>query len=333
MRSELKWFVLLLVVSYGVAYWASIPDEGSKTEKFTVFTVEPKSIESLSYVEDKLEVKIAKRSGQGYWVDFTKTEEPKSPPTGGDEGAPGTPKQTTETFLASNKISEVFGEFNPFEARRLLGKLSDVSSEEFGFGEGAAKMTLVAKGKTWEFEIGKKSYGSRFQFVYEKSNDRVMLVDGKAIETLARANVRLYERKFVGFELDDVTEVTVKTAKGQKVMSHTQRDAKGNLLWSLAGGDGTPKPVYKSWMDKIDRLMLMHYVEQSEVSGIQKSAVFEIEFKKGGAVLDTARFFKSQGVDGTTDYWVTSKHLESFAKLHKNRMEPIVKDLALVFEE
>jgi hypothetical protein len=360
MRLEIGLYGVLLAASLGAAYWASLPTKESEDEKVSLLSLEPKQVVEVELITKDTEVKAARREGDGrFWVDWKKTEKVEPPKTatatatatgtaaltstmtstGTATGtATGTqtaatppppapePKVTTERFLGNEKMDELLGSFAPLKALRVIGKVEAEQLKEFGLDDQSSKLVVKAGGQTITLVLGKKSYGSRNRFVLE--GDRVVLVDDQGIENLERANLRLYDRRLVPFELDDVQKAEVLAEGKSRRMGHTQRDKDGQLVWSDDEDAAPAKPAYGSFMDKVAKLRLNAYADaEKEAQLAQTTPFLEVAFEKDGKVLDKIAFKKLPGEKDKPDYYVTSSFLKTHGRLPVNRIEPIEKDI------
>ena len=346
MRHEVSLFTVILLASYGLALWASRPADDAKNDKQTILRLEAEDIVSLRYVEPELKVEVARRKqarpGQGdFWVTHQKTTTPPSNPHAPKDETAAEPEPTTvtTTFKANEKLAEdILAKLAPFEAYRLIGKVPDENQDEYGFADDEKKLEIATKDRTYTFEIGKKSYGSRNRFV--KADDgRVLLVDDSMFETMEKANLRMFERKLVAFNEDDVSHAVIKTQTGDKRMAHTIRDKQGKLAWSDASEDAQVNTTYQSWMDKISRLRLMNFADENQEQELALVEPFlTVTYETNGNILDTVAFKKlsAKAVGDTkspTEYWVKSDYLGTHASLSENRVGPIEADAAMVIEK
>jgi hypothetical protein len=337
---EIGKYVVLMFAGLGTAYWASLPVEKGVDGKVAIFSIAPASIASISYKSEDIKVSLEKQSGgTKYWVNYEKAhvvkEKEKSKPKDAKkkkdikEEVAVKKEIKKQRFLTSEKIDEILEGLNPFEALRVVGEKFDAKQlEEFGLDKPKEQVTFKdKKGNSHTFEIGSKSYGSRNKFVIEKKSGRVLLVDGKPFESLSRANYRLYERKILSFNFDDVTDATLSVARTSKKLEHTQRNSKGELQWADKKEGSKPKSSYKSWMNKISRLKIKKFADEEMTAKLIATVPYlHITFDRKGSKLDRMGFYKMKGEKKPT-YWVKSEFLGAFAEVSSNRIGPIEKDI------
>jgi hypothetical protein len=333
MRLDIGAYGALLAVGLGAAYWASLPAPEGDEEKVSIYAVEPKSISEVTYKSKEVDAVASRREDGRFLVTHTKTEEVKPPPK--DPHKPDAPpppaqppKVTTEHFVANEKMDELLKAFNPLTATRVIGKVDDKQLEDFGLKAKDEVFTVKADGgKTYTLVLGKRSYGSRNRFAMEEGGSgRVLLVDDTSFENLERAPLRMYDRRLVGFEFDEVAKAHITAGGKEKRLAHTQRDKSGQLLWTDDEENATAKPSYDSFMDKVTKLRLTAYADPTEEAGLKDLKPFlEITFEKNGQPLDHLTFTKTTGDKPV--YWITSDFLKTHAKLMNGRVEPLEKDV------
>lgn len=343
MRLDLAGYGVLLAAGLGVAYWASLPKAEGEEEKVSIYSVDPKAVAEVAYETKEVQAKAVRRDDSRYWIDHTRTEIPLPPPAPKDQ-KPGEkppepvaqePKVTKERFLSNDKMDELLKSLSPLKAVRVIGKVDAAGLKDF-FGEEGPKDKVTFKssdGKEYSLFLGKKSYGSKNRFAMEAGEGgRVVLVEDSAFENLERAPQRMYERKLVSFELDDVSKVEVKADGKTKKLAHTQRNKEGTLLWTDDEENAQPKPSYDSWMDKIAKLRLTGYAEEADEATVKDLKPFlEVVFEREGKVQDTLVFKKQAGEKPT--YWIYSDFLKAHVKVGQARVEPIEKDVSAILSD
>ncbi len=340
MRLDLAGYGVLLAAGLGAAYWASLPKAEGEEEKVSIYSVDPKAVAEVTYETKEVQAKAVRREDSRYWIDHTRTETPLVPkdPKADETAAPPPapePKVTKERFLSNDKMDELLKGLSPLKAVRVIGKVDAAALKDF-FGDEGPKDKVTFKstdGKEFSLFLGKKSYGSKNRFAMEAgAGGRVVLVEDSAFENLDRAPQRMYERKLVSFELDDVTKAVVRAGDKTKSLSHLQRNKEGTLLWTDDEENAQPKPSYDSWMDKIAKLRLTGYAEPAEEETVKGLKPFlEVVFEKDGAVKDTLVFKKDAAEKPT--YWIYSDFLKAHVKVGQARVEPIEKDVATILSD
>ncbi len=255
--------------------------------------------------------------------------DPKAPPP--------QPVVTRERFLGNEKMGELLATLSPLVATRVFTNVDAKQLEEFGLKGATQKFTIkTLDGKTYGFLLGRKSYGSPHRFVLEENSDqksqRVLLVDNGPFENLERAPKRLYDRRFVEEEFENISKAEIKTPSGLSAkISHTQKNKEGQLLWTEDEPDAQARPSYDSFMDRIQKLRLSQYAtpeQEAKLKDLQPFLTMSLE--KDGKVVDVISFKKL--ITDKPQYFVTSKFLKIHGEMIAPRVEPIEKDIDSVFK-
>ncbi len=319
-RRELSVWSIAMLAALGLAWWASQPASESDATTVKVASLDEKAVTEIKLRgQDQVELVGQRRDDGRWWITFTRQEKRE-----GQE-----PTQVTERFVATEKIKEILAGFSPLVAQRDLGDVGEQRMTEFGLTDAAETLTLMGgSGELLRLRVGKTSWGSRNRFAQLGDEKRVLLLNGDGISDLSKAHVRLFERNLLGTMTDEITKAEVIQGQKSKVFEHTQRDQSGALLWTSEGGE--PNASYKSWFDKVERLRLLTYATDEQVSDLGGlKGEFLVRFFKGETVVDELEFFR-QGSAGTEVWWVKSKFLGTWVKLADNRAGPLQKDLAQI---
>jgi hypothetical protein len=265
-------------------------------------------------------------------ADKNKPQSPTDP-----KAPPPQPVVTRERFLGNEKMGELLATLSPLVATRVFTNVDAKQLEEFGLKDTSQKFTIkTLDGKTYGFLLGRKSYGSPHRFVLEENSDqksqRVLLVDNGPFENLERAPKRLYDRRFIGEEFDNITKAEIKTPSGLSAkIAHTQKNKEGQLLWTEDEADAQARPSYDSFMDRIQKLRLSQYASVDQEAKLKDLQPFlTISLEKEGKVVDVVSFKKLAG--DKPQYFVTSKFLKIHGEMISSRVEPIEKDIDSVFK-
>lgn len=242
---------------------------------------------------------------------------------------PVKPQETVERFLGNEKMGEFLAMFAPLQALRVIGKVDAAQLKEYGLDDQSSKIVIKSGGQTLQLVLGKKSYGNRNQFALE--GDRVILIDGQEIENFERAQYRLFDRRLVAFEFDEVDKTLVTVGDRSKRMVHTQRDKNGELIWAAEQDPATAVSSYGLLMDRIGKLRVSTYISPDKQEQLkQLTPYFEIAFEKDGKVKDRLLVFKQTSADGKSEYFARSDFLNMYVQLANARMEVIEKDVEQV---
>ena len=338
MRADLYIYGTLLAAGLGAAYWASLPVPEASEDAVSVMSVDPNTVTEVQLKTADVEVVAVKRSeDQRFLVTHTKTEIPPVNPhvPKDDKAPPAAPKITTERFLANPKIDDLLKSFSPLLAVRVLDSVDDKQMADYGLKGAKYTFTIKSAGnKDLVLRIGKRSYGSRNRFAQEPgSKAKVLLIEDINIENLERAPVRLYERRIVNLEPEEVAKVEISVEGRNKRIDHSKRDQAGELIWADEGdASAKAKPAYDNFMDRIFKLRLTEYANQPDEQGLRDLKPFlTIVLEKDGKAVDRMIFKKTPGDKPV--YWVTSDFLKMHAKLQSGRVESIEKDIEAILGE
>ncbi len=362
MRIDLGIYSVLLAGGLGLAYWASLPKSDDSETKVSIISFDPASVKELAYVSEDITSKATRLADdKKFWVTLSKVDpkqnkpkDPKETPKEGEKPPEPTPPAPpkVETFLANEQMEELLTSLNPLQALRVIGKIeNEKMAEEFGLKD-SAQAFVVTSGdpkapKKLEIKIGKKSYGSANRFVLNTQDNKVYLVDEGPFEKLRKADFRLFERRIVAFAFEEITRALIKVGEKEKAILHTKRDDKGALQWSDDQENANIKPIYRNWLDKVEKLKVIAYADPAQKTALESLQPFlEIKFEKDGTVIDTLTFKKldpDPSIDtskpekdgkppATLSYWIGSQFLQSYGKIGNNRIDVIEKDIPSVLE-
>jgi hypothetical protein len=226
------------------------------------------------------------------------------------------------------------GAFNPMQVLRVVGEVKNL--DEFGLAEPEGTFGIkVSDGKSFEFKVGKKGFGTQNLYLLDTAKKSVILVEGGAIDALRRARARLYERRLTAQKFEELTALVVSTPGASEDAASTKsrriqalkKDEKGESQWGDEGAKATPKASYKSWIDKVERLRLTSFAKASDEEELKSAkTLFEIALYAGEKMVD--KIVIKRGT--SPDYWVTSEFLGTHGRLGAGRVEPIEKDLETV---
>jgi hypothetical protein len=360
--SSLGFYAFIAAAGLGAAYWASIPANEADADKVAIVRFEPSEVTSLTYemtdggegsaAYSATATRAAGDSGR-FWIVYKKAaKQIKVAPTDATTKSPvveTSEPATEERFLANKQINDIVASLNPLLAERDLGAVDEAGLAEYGLKDAKDFFTVTAGSKTFKLILGKKSYGSNNRFAMVASDAKkkaVLLINNSNIEALQRANLRLFQRDLTDFELDDVTHVSITAGDKSKKIAHIQRGNDGELTWSDEGENQPAKPSYGAWMDRVGKLLLISYADDSDTKKLEGQAPFlKLTYEKNGKSLGSVAFFKTLAAPPNSkpgdvqkptpafDYWVYSDSLGSFGKLAPPRIEPIEKDIGAILSQ
>jgi hypothetical protein len=317
MKKEFSAYGVILVLALVLAWWASLPQSTKDASRQAVLSIDSSRITTLKYTSEELSY-VASKGAQGQW--WVETEK----------------AGVKERFLAAKKLTELLEQFSPLEAIRTVGVVKDENREEYGLKDSKKKIILLdgTGGEVLTLQLGKQAYGSRNVFTLESIKNQVVLLGGELIGDLERPDLKLYERSITNVIFEELKSATLKYKSKSRQFIRQKRDDKGVLLWTRDSADGAVVQPAKSWFDRIDRVRVVSYISDVELSALEKAEpVFELELVATSAAQDKLVVKKLPFKDEKSpagEYFVFSEFLKTWAKVGATRMEPIEKDLASV---
>ncbi len=304
MRRELFGYGLLLAVSLGGAYYASLPQADQSKGEEIVFSPSQNVISQLSFKSKNASLTATRREGDGrYLLTWVKGEKP------------------AEVYLGNKKFNELLKSFTPFIASRVLTDLPKDQKNDFGLKESEDLLTLTDKsGAVYSLVLGKKGYGGDSRFAEEKDGQkRVMIVDGRGFDSLGRSNVAHFDRDVTSFDPQDATSAELVKAGKTLTVLQKARGSEGALVWTLE--DEKPNASLQTWMERVQKLRIINYSEPKEV---KPASLLTIRYKKGQTELDVVEVLK----DGVR-FWAKSTYLGGTAEIDGSKLESLEKDLTM----
>jgi hypothetical protein len=189
----------------------------------------------------------------------------------GEEGAEPEPdpdvpiEEKKSSFLANKQGDELFATFAPLEALRELPAKGD-DRATFGLVEPSGTITVERKNGPVALTVGGETYGSKDRYV--EANEKVWLVDEGLLRPLEFAGTRLIERSLFPTAEKDITKVDVQTPDGTTVtFVQANADDAAKAFWAKAESPETEDAAAGTWLDKVFRLKLREYADESAVTG------------------------------------------------------------------
>ena len=330
MRKKFLLNGLFLVAALGLAYYASLPAGKNETGTQDWITIDEASLAEIKYLAADRTVSAKPLPGadrSGWWIQSQKT--PKIPPPTADAAAKAPAETVDVGFKADASIKDLLKSFQPLSALRVLGDSDKLNLKEFGMVDSPDHLVFTTKdGKTIEFIVGKKSYGSTNPFLLDTARKKVILVHGTYIENLKNAVERMQERSIANFRFDEVKKLAIQRNGVKWQWDHSKKDSKGNLVWRDDKEGAEPKPSYATWLDKIFRLRVIRYASQAEKVAIDASRpLLSLECGDGVKPIETLVIYKGSGADGQPQYWLKTGFLDSYVDVGSPRVEALLKEL------
>lgn len=324
MKRDLLPWAFILFLSLGLAYWASIPVSETSTSKVAIVTIPESTISTIELSAPDSKVLAKRRSdiNDRWWISSERKGQAAS--AGQIESS-----ATNERFMASAKFKDMLAQLSPFQALRVIGKVSDEQLQEFGLRDSLKSMIIKdsAGASLLSLLIGKQLYGSRNHYVLNQADQKVLLVSGDFINDFEKPELRVFERSISAISPEEIQTTLISAGGKSKKFSHTKRDSKGALVWTVEGGSGDPVAIASTWFDKFAQLKAaMYATDAEEVSLNSIPALFELEINGVGTATETIQVRKRMNA-GSTEFWLTGSYLKWNVKVAATRAEVLEKDL------
>ena len=231
-------------------------------------------------------------------------------------------EEKTSSFLASKQGQELFDTFAPLEAMREL-PVKPEDRATFGLAEPSGTVTVERKGGTVTLEVGGETYGSKDKYV--EANGKVYLVDEGLLRPLEFGGTRLVERGLFPTAEKDITKVEVQAPAGQTVTYvQANADDAAKAFWAKAETPETQDDAAGTWLDKVFRLKLKQYEDESAVTAPLEPVVsYTIH---GNGESTHVEILKST-VDNETSWYARSDYNRQLVSLTDSLARNVVDDV------
>jgi hypothetical protein len=319
LAKEILAYGAFFIAALLIAAWTSMPHSGADDSRKSIFSVDPDKVGEISLKGAESSTLFKPFGKNRFWITTDRSRDP-----------------VKEEFLGSPNTKDVLALLNPLQAIREIGKVEADKRSEYGLGDKQVVRQLSVvdtKGKEiFSAKLGKQAYGTRNVFASIGKDESVVLLPGDLISDLEKPEARLYERQIATVVYDELTGAEIASGEQKLTLSHTKRDDKGQLLWTLAEGKDGAVGTYKSWFDRLSKLRVSNYVAVDQQEEIQKIQPF-LEVRLEGTPDSETLQFRKRGAADKEEYFVTSSILSAVAQLPAARMQPIEKDLPNLFKE
>ena len=318
---------LVLSVSLGGAYWASLPVGGDAEMQIAIINIEASQVAIMELTSSDAVIVASRREdlADRWWIDVKRTSAASTGPS-------PSPAPSHLHFMASKKFKDSLGALTPFSAIRVIQKVGDEQLVEFGLKDSKKSLQIKdsAGASLLSLVVGKQMDGSRNTYVLNQANKAVLLIRGELISDFEKSEIGFFERSFMGLDPEEIQSATLIFGEKSLTVSHTKRDTKGAIIWTRAEGDGAPAVSASSWFDRFDQLKAAAYAsadEQKRLSASPPDAV--VKFVGARSNSEVIEFRKMTNVN-QVEYWLTSGYLGWNVKIAAARGEVLLKDLPQV---
>ncbi|MBF0440724.1 MAG: DUF4340 domain-containing protein [Oligoflexales bacterium] len=355
MHRNFIFYGMLLAVSLGLAYYASLPlDKDSEVNKAWT-SIEKETIQKIALNTKTQNISVRSNAdGKGFWIDqvtrIEKADKKEADKKEADKKE-ADKKEAEEIkigFKANENIKELFDFLNPLRVVRVLGDIDSLNKNDFGLNDSKRMFSVFQKdGKETNFTIGSPSYGSRNVYIVDNQRKKVLLVDGSIFEKLEQSESMYFERRLFDFEMKDIVKVEVTFNEKPSTWIHTDRDEKGALVWKNEKDKTKVVSSFQNWLDKIQKFFVVKYADEPSSKELENVKPFlEVAFyTSSGGKVESLVFKKLQPVSGSslkddktvekekTSYWIRSGFNGSYGQVNSGRGEAFEKDLPEFFKD
>jgi hypothetical protein len=257
-----------LLLAYGT--WQREPEKAPG--EATVIDVAKGDIQKLRFEEG------------AKWVEIE-----QKPPAPGEEttavwlrtSAKPSPAPAPERYVRGNAGAEkLFDKLAPLRATRALGVLEPAKLKELTLDAPKKKLTIVARGVTYVFDVGAPT-GVSDPYVKDQKDGRVYVLGGGIISDLESAAVRLVDRRLHAFNANEWNGLTL--TAGAKKREWTLTGDKPMDQKLLSKKTQKPDMEAKNWHDKAFRLVVTEVLGQGEKPAAgEPQPILKLEYSDHG---------------------------------------------------
>ena len=320
--SALWGWIVILFISLGLAYWASLP-EANQIGKSPTQNIERNSIHvvELSLHGGTTVAERGRERSEQWWIrtSFGTSDE--------DSAATAAPKFSR--FLASEKFTEYLRMLGKFPAQREIGLLADSSLSEFGFINTSNILRLNNKNgqALAEFLIGRQPYGARSFYVMRKSDKKVFLVGADLVDDMAKPQARFFERDVSKMKLEKAKMVRITMAENVRSFVRRSQDDRGTPQWADESAQGQVIPGLGQWLEKFSEIKAATYADDDLLDSLRRvQPVFKLSMVDDKNRSENFEM-RSIGRNGATEFYLTSEFSSWPVKVATARAENLVRDL------
>ena len=153
------------------------------------------------------------------------------------------------------------------------------------------------------------------------------------ISDFEKPELRFFERAVTSVDLEEIQAASLIQGAKSKRFLHSTKDAKGALVWTHDGGDGSPVPQASSWFEKLLQLKAASYATKEDEAALEAlPTIFEVRIEGSGSRSEGLRLKKRSGSAGA-EYWVHSTYLNWHVKVAATRAETLEKDVPQILHD
>jgi hypothetical protein len=263
---------------------------------------------------------------EGDEADEEESEDEPKPEGQADAAAepdPNVPlEEKSSSFLANKSGEELFETFAPLEALREL-PMKQEDRATFGLAEPYATVTVERKAGPVTLMVGGETYGSKDKYV--EASGKVYLVDEGLLRPLEFAGTRLVERALFPTAEKDIQKVEVQTPAGETVtFVQVNADDAAKAFWAKAETPDAADDAAGTWLDKVFRLKLKEYADESAVATPLEPVV---AYTVHGKDESTRVEILNTNVGGETSWYARSEYNRQLVVLTDSLARNVVDDV------
>ncbi len=313
--------------------WTRADEEDKpRAEMVEVWGGAAESVEAVSYETEgrKVRLEAKKDAGGRYYVArMEKHNVPAVPhghPPTSTPPASGTQKLA---FVGVEAAGELVEKLAPFSALRALGKVPAPRLADFGLDKPEGTLKVRAAGKEHVLSIGASTPGATERYAKYGASGEVFAIPGDVLQSLEFADSRLMQRDLHGFEMDQVTRITL--TKGDK-KRELVRLADKKQGWADASSPTKPDETVINWMTKLARVRVTEYVENPSAKPRPEDAVVRVEYFADRKSLGFFELYKGSGQPGEPKYLGRSNLTRWFVEVVASAAEQVDQDSGALFK-
>lgn len=238
--------------------------------------------------------------------------------------------ETTDSYLASDAVEQIFEQIAPVRADREVSVESDDRRAAYGFDEPKGTLTVrTSDGGDRSFTVGGYAYGRRHVYVRDDSDDRYFVVDAGLVRPFLGPSRRLKQREVVDTERRAVERILLRGDEESAELVHHHPDDPAASYWSL-GEEDEKSPTARSWVDKLMRLRLDAYVTGERPADLQRAAVVELRTRSGPETR--LELFRARGDGAGAEFYAESTFTRSLVRLRNSSASTLFSDIRRLLE-
>jgi hypothetical protein len=306
---------VLLVAALSGSYLTWTHDSpDNDTAGATVADIPAETVETVRYEAPRREIVVTRRREDGqtfWWVEATR-------------------KGEMDEYRASPIFGQFLEDLRPLEAKRQLPTLDKRRRKKFGFDDPATLTITTKNGGGHSFEIGSRTYGGRYVYLFDRASGEPFVVGGKVVGPFDFATEQLRETRLVHLSEDDAASLHLESDGRQLELVHRNRDDPTSAYWSSSDSPKAKSRVVQSWVERFFGLEAGDYIQGDRPTDLTSRLVATVESSEGET--STVEIF-ARDADNRTVYFAKSDLTHQLVSIAPSATAAIVGDLRTLFTE